>query len=66
MAKVTIWINRENEQFWAALENKSGWVNMVIESLLEEQKKRIEQEKEMIKKYGNDEDYEEQTQKELL
>lgn len=66
MAKVTIWINRENEQFWAALENKSGWVNMVIESLLEEQKKRIEQEKEMIKKYGSNEDNEEQTQKELL
>ena len=26
MAKVTIWINRENEQFWAALENKSVWL----------------------------------------
>lgn len=66
MAKVTIWINRENEQFWAALENKSGWVNMVIESLIDEQKRRIEQEKEMIKKYGNDDNNEEPTQKELL
>lgn len=61
MAKVTIWINRENEQFWAALENKSGWINMVIESLLDEQRKRIEQEKEMIKKYGSNEEYEEFT-----
>lgn len=64
MAKVTIWINRENEQFWAALENKSGWVNMVIESLLEEQKRRMQQEVDMIKKYGRDED--EETQSTIL
>lgn len=64
MAKVTIWINRENEQFWAALENKSGWVNMVIESLLEEQKRRMQQEVDMIKKYGGDED--EETQSTIL
>lgn len=55
--KCTIWINRENEQFWAALENKSGWVNMIIETLLEEQEKRLKQEAEFIKKYGgNDEE----------
>ena len=54
MAKVTIWINRENEQFWAALENKSGWVNMVIESLLDEHVKRKQLEVDMIKKYGSD------------
>lgn len=68
MAKVTIWINRENEQFWAALENKSGWVNMVIESLLEEQKKRLKQEEENIKKYGSNEEYEEfkQNQESIL
>ena len=64
MAKVTIWINRENEQFWAALENKSGWVNMVIESLLDEQKRRIQEEVDMIKKYGRDED--EETQSTIL
>lgn len=64
MAKVTIWINRENEQFWAALENKSGWVNMVIESLLDEQKRRIQEEIDMIKKYGRDED--EETQSTIL
>ncbi len=61
MAKVTIWINRENEQFWAALENKSGWVNMVIESLLEEQKKRMQQEIEYQKKYGGNDNEEETT-----
>lgn len=68
MAKVTIWINRENEQFWAALENKSGWVNMVIESLLEEQMKRMKQEEENIKKYGSNEEYEDfkQNQENLL
>jgi hypothetical protein len=38
--KTTIWINRNNEEFWLALENKSGWVNMVIEALLEENDKR--------------------------
>jgi hypothetical protein len=59
MAKVTIWINRENEVFWEALENKSGWVNMVIEALLEEQKKRLKQEEEFIKKYGSNEEHEE-------
>lgn len=64
MAKVTIWINRENEQFWAALENKSGWVNMVIESLLDEQKRRMQEEVDMIKKYGRDED--EETQSTIL
>ena len=61
MAKVTIWINRENEQFWAALENKSGWVNMVIESLLEEQQKRMNQEIEYQKKYGGNDNEEETT-----
>jgi len=61
MAKCTIWINRENEQFWAALENKSGWVNMVIESLLEEQKKRMQQEIEYQKKYGGNDNEEETT-----
>ena len=40
--KATIWINRENEDFWDALPNKSGWVNMVIEALLMEEKKRRE------------------------
>lgn len=64
MAKVTIWINRENEQFWAALDNKSGWVNMVIESLLEEQKRRMEEEVKMIKKYGSNED--DETQETIL
>jgi hypothetical protein len=62
MAKVTIWINRENEQFWAALENKSGWVNMVIESLLEEQQKRMNQEIEYQKKYGGNDKDEETTE----
>lgn len=46
--KTTIWINRDNEQFWVALENKSGWVNMIIEALKEEAKKE--------KKYANYED----------
>ena len=52
MAKVTIWINRENEQFWLTLENKSGWVNAIIEMLLEEDKKRREQKDEVYVKYG--------------
>lgn len=53
--KVTLWINRENEQFWMALENKSGWVNAVIESLIENKKKELLQEEEFLKKYGKDE-----------
>jgi len=38
--KTTIWVNRDHEDFWIALPNKSGWVNMIIETLLEEQKRR--------------------------
>lgn len=53
--KVTLWINRENEQFWMALDNKSGWVNAVIESLIENKKKELLQEEEFLKKYGKDE-----------
>jgi hypothetical protein len=37
MSKATIWIARENEEFWLNLENKSGWVNAVIDALLEEE-----------------------------
>ena len=54
--KVTVWINRENEQFWMALENKSGWVNAVIESLIENKKKELLQEEEFLKKYGKEKD----------
>lgn len=49
--KATIWINRENEQFWLALENKSGWVNAIIEMLIEEDKKRREMKDEVYVKY---------------
>jgi len=56
--RVTIWVNRENEQFWMALENKSGWVNAVIESLIENKKKELLQEEEFIKKYGKEKDEE--------
>jgi hypothetical protein len=38
--KSTIWISRDNEEFWLALDNKSGWVNMLIETLMEEEAKR--------------------------
>lgn len=62
--KVTVWINRENEQFWMALENKSGWVNAVIESLIENKKKELLQEEEFLKKYGKDEPNEVYTQEE--
>jgi len=51
--KVTLWINRENEQFWMALENKSGWVNAIIEMLIDEDKKRREMKDEVYVKYGN-------------
>ena len=34
--KSTIWISRDNEAFWEALENKSGWVNDIIAAILEE------------------------------
>ena len=54
--RVTIWVNRENEQFWMALENKSGWVNAVIESLIENKKKELLQEEEFLKKYGKEKD----------
>lgn len=37
--KATIFIQRENEQFWVALENKSGFVNEVIYALKEHDKK---------------------------
>lgn len=50
--KATIWINRENEQFWLALENKSGWVNAIIEMLIEEDKKRREMKDEVYVRYG--------------
>ena len=49
--KATIWINRENEQFWLALENKSGWVNAIIEMLIEEDKKRREGTEDVYVKY---------------
>lgn len=49
--KVTIWINRENEQFWLGLENKSGWVNAIIEMLVEEDKKRREMKDDVYIKY---------------
>lgn len=37
--KATIFIQRQNEQFWVALENKSGFVNEVIYALKEHDKK---------------------------
>lgn len=37
--KATIFIQRENEQFWVALENKSGFVNEVIYALKENDRK---------------------------
>lgn len=49
--KATIWINRENEQFWLGLENKSGWVNAIIEMLIEEDKKRREGTEDVYVKY---------------
>jgi len=54
MSKATIWIAKENEAFWHALENKSGWVNAVIDALLEE---------EMVRKsiYKKDEEDDEKT-----
>jgi hypothetical protein len=52
--RATIWISRDNEEFWLSLENKSGWVNMIIEALLEEQAKRLELEK----KYNEENDEE--------
>ena len=49
--KATIWINRENEQFWLGLENKSGWVNAIIEMLIEEDKTRREGTEDVYVKY---------------
>ncbi len=43
--KALIYIHKDNEQFWVNLENKSGWVNMIIEALLEETKKEYLYEK---------------------
>ena len=40
--KSLIYIQRDNEEFWVNLENKSGWVNMIISALLEESKKEYE------------------------
>lgn len=40
--KATIWIAYENEAFWNALENKSGWVNMVMRTIQEEKKREEE------------------------
>lgn len=51
--RATIWINRENEVFWQALENKSGWINSIIEMLLEEDKKRRTGTEDVYEKYGN-------------
>jgi hypothetical protein len=52
MSKATIWIAKENEEFWMNLENKSGWVNAVIDALLEEELVR----KSIYKRRHNEED----------
>lgn len=40
--KATIWIKRENEDFWDGLPNKGGWVNMVINAIIMEEKRKLE------------------------
>jgi len=50
--RVNIWINRDNEYFWENLDNKSGWVNYMIEQYIDAAKK----EKLFKEKYEKNED----------
>lgn len=38
--RVNIWINEDNVYFWDNLDNKSGWVNYIIEQFLENAKRK--------------------------
>ena len=51
--KSTIWIKKSNEIFWQNLPNKSGWINLMISTLLQEQYKLMEAKKKYEK---NEED----------
>ena len=50
--RVNIWINRDNEYFWDNLDNKSGWVNYMIERYIDNAKK----EQLLKEKYENNEE----------
>lgn len=64
--KSTIWIKKDNEQFWVALENKSGWVNAIIEQLMESRMNEILMEAEWIRKNGGYDEYVKRLEEENL